>query len=560
MGSENKSGWVPGATGLAEINPAGGGQEPWTENLTLQIAAVVALVLAAYWNASRAAFNLDDYIFLSDRFVTGTGWGWGVFGMIRSRPLTYFVVHWNYLANGVDPRGYHWVNILLHLANSIYILLIARRQLSPRASWLAAALFAIHPLQTESVTYIYARATLLCTFFALLSFRFFLREQYWASGAAYGLSLLAKEETVALPVFLLLYDLFQRKRRPKWRYYAGLLVLAELSAAHLFYEAGKRPVPTVGFEVKTVSASTYALTQARVVWKYLRLYLFPVGLTVDHDVGPSWGLLTPPSTLLALLALGLTLGVLAWLTVRGNRPALWALGFFLLLAPSSSIVPISDFMFEHRTYFPLTCLTVATAWLLAQIPRRALVPALPLLLGALLVGTVLRNRVWRDTKTLWTDALKKSPRKARSHICLALAYMGDDPARSRRLVEEGLRFDPNDSGLQSLMGEYLMEQNDAKDAVTHFVRVMALDGESPAGWNSLSAAYFRLGQSDQGVVALRRALELSPCSYLLRGNMMAVLYKLGRKDEARQTGEVPAKCHMVPAEAEELANFRSSLR
>lgn len=556
----SKAGALP-QSGIAEIKP-GGAQGPWTENLGVQITVLAALVLAAYWNSFGSSFHFDDNLFLHDPVVTGPGFGWGVFRLARSRPLANLTLHWNYLTSGLDPRAYYWTNLILHASNSIYVLLIARRQLSARASWLAAALFAIHPLQVESVAYVWSRATLLCTFFALLSFGFFLEEKYAGSAAAYALSLLAKEETVALPVFLLLYDLFQRKRRPRWSYYAGLVALAGLSSAHLFYEVGKKDVPSVGFQVRNVSILAYALTQARVVWIYLRLYLFPVGLNIDHDVPRSVGLLSPPTTLLALLALALTLGVLVGWTVRGSRPALWTLGFFLLLAPSSSLVPVADMIFEHRTYFPLAFLVVATAWLLASIPRRTLVPVLPLLLAALLAGTILRNRTWHDEKTLWTDALEKSPKKARSHLFLALAYMNDDflSPRSQSLVQEGLRFDPDDPWLHVLMGTIFMRHNDPKEALLHFERALALNGETPDGWNSLSAAYLRLGQNDRALMASQRALQLGPCEPQLRMNLMVVLRMAGKLDELRRVEEVPGACDPSPAELRKLADFARSLK
>ena len=163
---------------------------------------------------------------------------------------------------------------------------------APAAGVSCGGLFAVHPLQTEAVTYVFARSSLLATFFALLSFVLFLRGRYAFSAVAFTLSLLAKEETVALPAFLLLYDyLFVAKGKwcgipagrfgpvtqRKWRYYVGLALCSALAAARLFYVLDRFPDPGVGFRVRGVGVLSYALTQSRVVWHYLRLVVLPTG-------------------------------------------------------------------------------------------------------------------------------------------------------------------------------------------------------------------------------------------------------------------------------------------
>src|SRR5207244_12552576 len=115
--------------------------------------------------------------------------------------------------------------------------------------------------------------------------------------------------------------------------------------------------------------------------------------------------------------------------------------FFILIAPSSSVIPVVDSMFEHRTYFPLACLTIAAASLLDRWlwQRRAHVQVvvLVILLSALLAGTVARNRVWNDDQSLWADVVEKSPGKARGFFQLGQAYASRDPARARGLYEQG---------------------------------------------------------------------------------------------------------------------------
>jgi Gpi18-like mannosyltransferase len=163
----------------------------------------------------------------------GSGFGWDLFRLDQTRPLTYLTFHWNYLMDGNNPTIYHLTNVLLHAANSILFLAIARKCVAPMAAGCAAVVFALHPLQTESVTYVFARSTLLSTHFALWVVWFYQREKYQVSALLFGLSLLAKEETIALPGFLFLLELF-RGRRPRAGYFATMACFAALAAGRLF--------------------------------------------------------------------------------------------------------------------------------------------------------------------------------------------------------------------------------------------------------------------------------------------------------------------------------------
>jgi protein O-mannosyl-transferase len=152
----------------------------------------------------------------------------------------------------------------------------------------------------------------LSTHFALWTLWFYTRGKYALSALLFGVSLLAKEETIALPALLLLLDLFDR-RRPKLAYFAMLAAFAALAAGRLFYLILSAPVdPGIG-RVHGVSVGAYLLTQARVLWIYLRLIAAPFGLNLDHDVRLSSSLISPWTTLPAIVSLALVIAALAWL-------------------------------------------------------------------------------------------------------------------------------------------------------------------------------------------------------------------------------------------------------
>jgi tetratricopeptide (TPR) repeat protein len=528
--------------------------------LPLQLTAVLLLVAAAFWNSLDGGFHFDDQGIFLDSHIVSPGFGWKILRPIQTRPLTFLTFHWNWLAGGAAPLGFHLVSVLLHAANSALVLLVARRAWNGSPALLAAALFAIHPLQTQAVNYVFQRATLLAAFFALLSLLLFLQERYSWSAAAFGLSLLAKEETIALPAFLLLIDFVRRRRGIPWRYYTVMLGLAALAAARLFYALHATSEAGLGFGTQGIPVISYALTQCRVVWIYLRLFVFPIGLNLDHDVTLSQGLLSPPATLPAVLLLAVFIGALAWLAWRESAPALWILGFFVLLAPGSSVIPAADLMFEHRTYLPLACLTIAAASLPARMHVRLRTPVLAVLLAALFGGTVMRNRVWHSEQSLWADVVKKSPRKARGYFHLGQAYASRDPGRARELYERGLEIEPRHPAGHTNLGLLLLWGGNPQAALVHFRQALALGGEKPLIWNNVGAAQVRLGEIEEGLRSFRRALESDPCRFDARLNLVRALSYLGDRETALLAGQVPEHCHLLPEQAQKLEDERRSLQ
>jgi Tfp pilus assembly protein PilF len=516
-----------------------------------QALALALLVLIAYANSLASSFHFDDAAIFTDPWILRPGFGWGIFRLDQTRPLTYLTFHWNYLLSGSNPLLYHWVNLLLHAANCILLLAVARRYLSPFTAGCVAVLFALHPLQTESVTYVFARSTLLSTHLALWVLWFHARGKYLASALLFGLSLLAKEETIALPGFLLLLELFER-RRPKIGYFAMLAGFAALAAGRLFYVIHVSTLNTWVGRVPGISTGAYLLTQGRVLWIYLRLTIAPFGLNLDRDVRPSAGLLHPWTTLAGILALAVLGAALVWLAWRKHSAAaLWALGFFVLIAPSSSIVAQADVIFEHRTYLPLVPMAIALGFLLERMPRVWLAIAMAALIPVMLAGTIVRNADWRDEKTFWTDIARKSPLKGRAWLGMASLYW-NDPAKAAGYLRKGLAVEPGNDSLHTNYGIVLLSLNRPAEALAHFWRAMALTRESADRWNNIGAAYYRMNDGAAALNAFERALRLDPCNFNTHRNLMMLYSQRNQRQAAWQAGAVPAACTMLPAQAREL--------
>jgi len=541
---------------------AGGQNEGYapSDRITLPIVGLVTLVLVAYWNSLDGGFHFDDQGIFLDPYVMGPGFGWRILRIMQTRPLTFLTFHWNYIGNGANGWGFHLVDLLLHLLSSVLLFFIAGTLLPRFLAWFAAALFAVHPLQTQAVNYVFERATLLATLFALLSLYLFLKARYPWSVAAFGLSLLAKEETIALPAFLLLYAVLANLPRGARRCCVLMSGLSALAAARLFYVLRSTPDARLGFGTQGVSVISYGLTQCRVIWIYVRFLVLPIGLSLEHDVKLSRNVWSPPATLPAMLLLALSIGTLAWMAWRRNAPALWMLGFFILLSPSSSIVPASDLIFEHRTYLPMACLAVAVALLLSRFrPPPPFLP-LTLLLAMLLAATMAQNRVWHDERSLWTDAIEKSPYKALGYFHLGQAYASSDPARARELYEKGLKLDPVNAAGQTNLGLILLSQGHPETAVQHFQEALRDGGENTLVWNNIGVAELRLGHIEEAIRSFRHALQSEPCRFDARYNLVHTLSYRGEKDNALLAARIPVDCHLLPEQVLKLEDSVRALR
>jgi tetratricopeptide (TPR) repeat protein len=527
----------------------------WLDRFPVQAAFLALLVPIAYANSLGSSFHFDDSAIFLNPWITGSGLGWGLFRLEQTRPLTYLTFHWNYLVGGQNPLLYHWVNLLLHAANSILLLALARKYLSPFRAGCVAALFALHPLQTESVTYVFARSTLLSTHFALWVLWLHARGKYFASALLFGISLLAKEETIALPAFLLLLDLYER-RRPKTGYFASLAGIAGLAACRVLYAIHASPSDPFAGTVPGISTFAYLLTQFRVLWIYLRLAIAPIGLNLDRDVRLSTGLLSPWTTLPALLALAVLGTVLAWLAwKKRSAAALWALGFFVLIAPSSSILVQRDMMFEHRTYLPLVAMAIALGFLLERIPRARLAAAMAVLIPVMAAATISRNAVWHDDKSLWTDIAQKSPLKGRAWLGMAIAYWSD-PAKATEYLQKGLAVEPGNDQLHTRYGIVLMSLDRPAEALAQFQSAMGLTKPTADRWNNIGAAYFKMGDIAESLRIFERALQLDPCNFNAHRNLMMIYSNRNQWQAAWEAGAIPSTCIMLPEQARELDALR----
>lgn len=446
------------------------------------ITGVVALLGLTGWafaGCVRNPFHFDDFLFLISPQVMQPGDPLFLIQDTKFRQLAYLSFFLNYRIGGTNPAGYHLFNLLLHLGNVVGMYFFVRllihhtvdlpndrvRRCFPVA---AAGLFALHPIQSEVVNYVSQRSTLLAAFFALAALCTFLRSEreegsrllscHAMTAIFYSLAVTGKETALVLPLVLLVYLLVHAKKSVSLRSSftrAGwlLLTLAILmfigvgSALFTLYRLGET---TVGFGVARISSFRYLSSQIQVVVSYLRLLLWPSGLSVDHDPFiAAWH--SPRAWLCAFILLALV--VLA-ISLRRTAPAVCftLLSFFLFLGPTSSFIPSTDLMFEHRLYIPMIAASVWLAWGIYCLPRLVFrseklqwVMWMALTCMILIAYAVIsreRTYVWGDNIRLWEDAATKAPRKARPRYNLGVSYLSVNPDKAQKQFMKALELRP----------------------------------------------------------------------------------------------------------------------
>jgi tetratricopeptide (TPR) repeat protein len=492
----------------------------------LGFAIAVAIVFEVYSPSFYGPFLFDDlYLpFSVSTFPVNSlrAWTLGV------RPFLMMSYWANYQLSGMHTTSYHAFNVAFHAANSFLLFLITRKALEfaqvdrKRRDLLAAfagALFLLHPVNTEAVAYIASRSENFSVLWFFGAFTLFLYrrsvEITWLRSAVvlifFGAAVLSKEHTIMLPALLLLTDYFWNSPfslagvRRNWKLYVPILAGGLIVGG---YSARLLKDPNFGFRIKDFTWYQYFFTQCRAFWLYIRLFIFPVNLTIDYDF--------PISR--TILDHGAILGLIAILLVAGaafyfRRPhPLAAYGFFvfvILLAPTSSFVPIKDPVAERRLYLSMIGLLFIVLEFLRRVNVRQTkwIAALASVLVIAAMMTHSRSEVFSDPVAFWEDTVAKSPQKARDEFQLAEAYR---------------------------------ERGDCTKSLDHYGRSEQLDPTDDRLYIDWGLAYDCLNQPAQAVAKLQQAAKMKPKAHVY--SQIGMVYgKQGRNTEALEALAMAAK-------------------
>jgi protein O-mannosyl-transferase len=458
---------------------------------------LLAAALVAFGASLGSGFHFDDYaIFAEPALGSPSGW-LEVWVPQQTRPLTYFTFWLNRQIGGGDPLGYHLLNLALHLGAVVLAWECLRRLLPERVALVAAALFAIHPIQSEAVNYVWARSILLAGLLSLAALWNWLEGRRWLAVLWFALALLAKEEVVAFP--LLLAWLERRGATPKahdrWAPIGAMLVLSLIAGARVIWATLVTPGAPAGLQAG-ISPVRYLLVQGYVMLHYMQLIVLPYGFTVDPDL---WNVAWLSIASWAVLAGGLMLTLR-----RAPEIGTWLAAGFILLLPSSSIFPAADLAADRRLYLPMFAFGAAIALAL----RRFRPGPVLAVLGVILLGiSVQRTVIWMSDESLWREAVHRAPDKVRPKIQLARALPA---AKALELLSQARLAAPHDPTIAAETGKVLLGEGQADAALEEFGRALALDPTNAQYMNNRGVALQALGQTEAARADFARALAFNP--------------------------------------------------
>ena len=531
---------------------------------------VAALAVLCYLNTIHDPFQWDESRYIADNPLVKGSLGEGPRNaefetLMRHRPVGTLSFGINYAFSRLRVEGYHAVNITLHAMNSA--LLYALLLLWLRGIWtddtriniiafFSAAIFAVHPIQSEAVNYVYQRHVLLAAFFSLLACLLYAvwitrmrqsRAVYILCIIASALAMKSKESAFTLPLLVLAYDVYLSGADARGR--LGRILPIALTSLLI-------PLGMIdwnrAFSVSDLVASTtgapqysrldYFLTQPGVVLDYMRLLVLPIGQNIFHAVE------LKTSSAQAALPLLLIAAMLFWAIMQRSSQVMerrligfGILWFMIALSVESSVIPIPMLMNEYRVYLPsaglIPAMVLAIYTIGARFNASRWSAIAPLLLMALVlafsVATVKRNTVWQSREALWQDAALKSPgiREVRNNYGIALREAGRSADAAKQFIA-AVEISPSYSEAWNNLGLAMLDVRRPEEAAGYFARAINADIRSYRAYNNMGNALRAMSRDEEAMVAYRRAIELRPDFGEALSNLGTMLAIEGRVDEA----------------------------
>lgn len=508
----------------------------WLRDNRLVVAALVVIVAAAWATSLFNPFMWDDKQLVLHNVGLRDGWTSVVnafhpakwagrnddAGLISFfRPTQSLLSILDYEIWGLDPFGYHLSNTLLHLFNTVFLFFLALRLTGERAaSFAAAAVFAVHPVHTESVTFISARVDLLAAAFMLPSFYLYIAAgrrvlswRYLAALVLFWLALLSKEMAVMLPVLAAVYSWLCEEKGARVAKAVPLFVLLGLYVAYRVFGLDV----FVSQHQMRADTVTLASTAAAAVYDYTRLLVFPYPLKAYYLL--VW---YGPLSAKALAGFAILIGaalLFAYFFVRGRKAAAFALAWtYIALAPVMNIGALGEFSIAERyLYIPSIGFSVLAGLCFSRAleGRHAKLAVAGLAVLVLVLGamTVKRNALWSNDLDFFTEMARVAPTSAAVRGNLAHAYfnLGDiDAAISE--MEKASSFVPGNPDLKIELGSYYFKAGRFNEAAAALGMGVRGRPGNEAAWNLLGVAYAETGRQEDAMQAFRRALEINPAS------------------------------------------------
>ena len=529
-----------------------------------------ALVLFIYSNILEGPFTFDDdyniennpNIRLTELSLGGITRA-GFESSVSNRPVANISFALNYYFHQYNVMGYHLVNILIHITTGILIYLFTSTTLNAPTlrslyetdrsiPFFTALLWLVHPIQTQSVSYIVQRMNSMAAMFYILSLLLYAKgrlaggkKKRWALFAGCLctaiLALGSKETAATLPFFIFLYEwYFFQDLSLTWfkRHFLGFATILILLALLAFMYLGAHPLESIlySYQGRDFTVMQRVLTEFRVVIFYISLLIFPhpSRLNLDHDFPISHSLFEPTTTLLSIVAIAVLIGLAIYVAKKQRLISFCILWFLGNLVIESSVIGL-EIIFEHRTYLPSMLVILMAVTLVYRYikPKWLRVAALGALVMICSNWTYERNSVWSNEVALWKDCAEKSPNKARPHnnLGLALAQKG----KLKEAVEhysKALNIKPGYVEVLNNLGLALSEQGRLEEAISYYSKALEINPDFVGPHYNLGLALAKQGKLERAISHFSRAVKIKPDFAEAHNNLGVALDEQGKLEEA----------------------------
>ena len=552
---------------------------------------LVILGAITYFNSLPNSFQFDDYDAIVDNpairdlrhvpsfFVDTRTWTMSIARDWRPIVLTSYAL--NYWLSGPDPVVFRLTNLGLHIGVAVFLFLIFKEMLQRASSrlsmltpttisWLAvsaAALFLVHTADSEVVNYIFARSTLLATFFYVAAFYCYLRGSFsgaekspafWdvAGLVLFGLGVGSKGPAITLPLSLVTFEILllnphglnpfklYRAEPGRLKKYIPLALacIGYLIARQILAPRALNRFLTGDSEI---SRLTYLFTQFRAWTYYMRLFFWPDPLISDY---PGFGWSHTLWDHRVLLSLGIIVIILAvaWRLWR-TQPIIsfFIFWYFIVLLPEASIIPLTDAVNGYRFYpanVGFSVVVILTVFLTIsrlcktddgnnrwKLRNVTFASAIVVLLCVLIISTVRRNEIWRDERSLWSYIIEKDPTNPRAYLNLGAHLVENgNYQEGGRMFDKAVSLAPRNSFAALIRGEYYVVIGQNAEALEEFNRALKYDPRMPHAYYNRAELYRKLGELDRALSDYRTALSLRP---LYTDALYGMAIVLGSKGE-----------------------------
>jgi len=528
--------------------------------MIVAVAVVIVSSILAYSNTFSVPFLFDDKINIVENRSIHQLWPpWYSFNIpidtgIVGRPVINFSFAVNYAISGGKVWSYHLLNLIIHILSALTLMALIRRTISTMDnerqyfdstllfSFVCALLWALHPVQTQAVTYVSQRCESLMALLFLLTFYCAMRG--WKSPASrvwhllaiafFLLSASSKEVAVVVPFLVLLYEWTFRKKNPveALKAYPAMYSGFALVVIFLMLMVVSGGTLTSRTANNSFTPLDYWITQCQVILHYVRLSIWPSSLTIDYG----WPVAAFKEAWLHVIIVVFFVCMSLWSLWRQKVVGFLGMWFFIIIAPTS-LFPLPDLAFEHRLYLSLAAIIIAFVGIVYNVYFRLIkrfgkyeyckiVMSVGLTIAIICINMLLgfmtykRNNDYRSEMAIWLDTVNKRPDNFRGYHGVGLAFASEKEfSQGLEYMLRALKLNPQNPYVNTDTGFILFLMKRPKEAIPYFEQSIKLKPNNSKAQNNLGAALAQTGNLQQAIVHFSRALEMKPDYTSARNNL-----------------------------------------